>query len=219
MLSMCATMSNEHGGSDINVIYIDTESAFSPQRWSIFAKQVTSLWFRLALSFIPYICRFREMAAARYASCHLEESNLDKAMSRVHVKRPNDSAGFDLMYVNVFFIYKYLKAKSLFKYTNGFWEFDFNSLSMTSSMKSLESDIINLKAGVVIIDSIASLIRKEFGTGDNLERTDHLSSQAALLKYLAESFSIPVSSLWIYLLFKVSDLIIIFLFIISPPFS
>ncbi|KAG1670615.1 DNA repair protein RAD51 2 [Nymphon striatum] len=69
---------------------------------------------------------------------------------------------------------------------------DSNSLDLL--IKNLESEIIEHGIGLVIIDSIASLIRKEFGGGDNMERTDILASQAAHLKCLANNFSIPVST-------------------------
>ncbi|KAK6479146.1 DNA repair protein RAD51-like protein 2-like [Huso huso] len=59
----------------------------------------------------------------------------------------------------------------------------------------LEEEIISKKAGLVIIDSIASVVRKEFDTsipGNLSERSSLLSQEAATLKYLAEEFSIPV---------------------------
>jgi hypothetical protein len=46
----------------------------------------------------------------------------------------------------------------------------------------------------VILDSVASLVRKEFSNlhGGMIRRTDFLTSEAALLKYVAETFSLPV---------------------------
>ena len=48
----------------------------------------------------------------------------------------------------------------------------------------------------MIIDSVASVVRKEFDTqlqGNMRERNKFLAREAASLKYLAEEFSIPVS--------------------------
>ncbi len=56
------------------------------------------------------------------------------------------------------------------------------------SLRNLEHTIIAVKARVVIIDSIASLFRKEFGSGSLVERTDMLASIASLLKYFIFGF-------------------------------
>lgn len=52
----------------------------------------------------------------------------------------------------------------------------------------------------MIIDSVASVVRKEFDTqlqGNMRERNKFLAREAASLKYLAEEFSIPVSFLFL----------------------
>ncbi|XP_013377362.1 PREDICTED: DNA repair protein RAD51 homolog 2 isoform X5 [Chinchilla lanigera] len=62
-------------------------------------------------------------------------------------------------------------------------------------IESLEEEIISKRVKVVIIDSIASVVRKEFDTqllGNMKERNKFLAKGASLLKYLAEEFSIPV---------------------------
>ncbi|XP_046550833.1 DNA repair protein RAD51 homolog 2-like [Haliotis rubra] len=67
--------------------------------------------------------------------------------------------------------------------------------SLMKRLKSLEEDIITKKVKLIVVDSIASLVRKEFSTsiGRNLtDRTNFLSQEAAILKYVAEVFSIPV---------------------------
>lgn len=67
--------------------------------------------------------------------------------------------------------------------------------AFSSRLGGLEEEIISKKAGLVIIDSIASVVRKEFDTsipGNLSERSSLLSQEAATLKYLAEEFSIPV---------------------------
>ncbi|XP_006884862.1 PREDICTED: DNA repair protein RAD51 homolog 2 [Elephantulus edwardii] len=62
-------------------------------------------------------------------------------------------------------------------------------------LESLEEEIISNGVKLVIIDSVASVVRKEFDTqlqGNLVERNKFLAREAALLKYLAEEFSIPV---------------------------
>ncbi|XP_055990000.1 DNA repair protein RAD51 homolog 2 [Sorex fumeus] len=62
-------------------------------------------------------------------------------------------------------------------------------------IESLEEEIISKGVKLVIIDSIASVVRKEFDTqlqGNMRERNKFLAREAASLKYLAEEFSIPV---------------------------
>ncbi|XP_038621365.1 DNA repair protein RAD51 homolog 2 [Tachyglossus aculeatus] len=61
-------------------------------------------------------------------------------------------------------------------------------------IESLEEEIISKRVKLVIIDSIASVVRKEFDTqlrGNLRERSNFLAREASLLKYLAEEFSIP----------------------------
>lgn len=69
----------------------------------------------------------------------------------------------------------------------------------------------------MIIDSVASVVRKEFDTqleGNMRERNKFLAREAASLKYLAEEFSIPVSfSFFLFLSFFTS----FFSFILSSP--
>ncbi|MGH0175098.1 UNVERIFIED_CONTAM: hypothetical protein FKN15_069643 [Acipenser sinensis] len=72
---------------------------------------------------------------------------------------------------------------------------DTESAFCAERLGALEEEIISKKAGLVIIDSIASVVRKEFDTsipGNLSERSSLLSQEAATLKYLAEEFSIPV---------------------------
>uniref|UniRef100_F7ATV5 RAD51 paralog B n=1 Tax=Equus caballus TaxID=9796 RepID=F7ATV5_HORSE len=61
-------------------------------------------------------------------------------------------------------------------------------------VESLEEEIISKGVKLVIIDSVASVVRKEFDTqlqGNMRERNKFLAREAASLKYLAEEFSIP----------------------------
>ncbi|XP_030415590.1 DNA repair protein RAD51 homolog 2 isoform X6 [Gopherus evgoodei] len=67
--------------------------------------------------------------------------------------------------------------------------------SVLKRIKTLEEEIISKKVKLVVIDSVASVVRKEFDTklqGNLMERSNFLAREASLLKYLAEEFSIPV---------------------------
>uniref|UniRef100_F6X3Q8 DNA repair protein RAD51 homolog 2 n=1 Tax=Monodelphis domestica TaxID=13616 RepID=F6X3Q8_MONDO len=62
-------------------------------------------------------------------------------------------------------------------------------------IESLEEEIISNRVKLLIIDSVASVVRKEFDTqlqGNMRERSNFLAREASLLKYLAEEFSIIV---------------------------
>ncbi|XP_037994847.1 DNA repair protein RAD51 homolog 2 isoform X1 [Motacilla alba alba] len=66
--------------------------------------------------------------------------------------------------------------------------------SVLKRIMSLEEEIILKKVKLVIIDSVASVVRKEFDTklqGNLAERSNFLTRGASVLKYLAEEFSIP----------------------------
>ena len=67
-------------------------------------------------------------------------------------------------------------------------------------LQNLEEDLIVKNVKLIIVDSIASLVRKEFdsrGPRNMIERTNLLAKEAAILKYLAAEFKIPVSFLFI----------------------
>lgn len=62
-------------------------------------------------------------------------------------------------------------------------------------LDKLEEIIISTSAGLVILDSVASVVRKEFDTtlpGNLFHRSNLLGHEAATLKYLAHQFKIPV---------------------------
>ncbi|GFU59892.1 DNA repair protein RAD51 homolog 2 [Nephila pilipes] len=74
-----------------------------------------------------------------------------------------------------------------------------HKISSTTALKEvmlqLEKDVIRNKVKLIIIDSVASLMRKEFGTdGMNslMERNKILMEQAAILKYLAQTYNLVV---------------------------
>ncbi|XP_044291990.1 DNA repair protein RAD51 homolog 2 isoform X2 [Varanus komodoensis] len=67
--------------------------------------------------------------------------------------------------------------------------------SVLQRIESLEEEIISKNVKLVVIDSVASVVRKEFDTklkGNLQERSNLLTKEASILKYLAEEFSIPV---------------------------
>ncbi|ETE62407.1 DNA repair protein RAD51-like 2, partial [Ophiophagus hannah] len=66
--------------------------------------------------------------------------------------------------------------------------------SVLKRIKSLEEEIISKNVKLIIVDSVASVVRKEFDTkrqGNLKERSNLLTKEASILKYLAEEFSIP----------------------------
>ncbi|KAF6132435.1 hypothetical protein HJG60_016004 [Phyllostomus discolor] len=68
-------------------------------------------------------------------------------------------------------------------------------------IESLEEEIISKGVKLVIVDSVASVVRKEFDTqlqGNMRERNKFLAREAASLKYLAEEFSIPACNMVSY---------------------
>ncbi|KAK7105066.1 DNA repair protein RAD51 homolog 2-like isoform X2 [Littorina saxatilis] len=66
--------------------------------------------------------------------------------------------------------------------------------NLMNRLQSIEEDLIQKKIKLMVLDSVASLVRKEYSNvqGGMMRRTDFLASEAALLKYIAETFSIPV---------------------------
>uniref|UniRef100_A0A663MNN4 DNA repair protein RAD51 homolog 2 n=1 Tax=Athene cunicularia TaxID=194338 RepID=A0A663MNN4_ATHCN len=70
--------------------------------------------------------------------------------------------------------------------------------AVLNRIMSLEEEIISKKVKLIIIDSVASVVRKEFDTklqGNLAERSNFLARGASVLKYLAEEFSIPKSEM------------------------
>lgn len=62
-------------------------------------------------------------------------------------------------------------------------------------LERLEEDIISTGAGLLILDSVASVVRKEFDTtlpSNLIHRSNLLGHEATTLKYLAHQFNIPV---------------------------
>ncbi|XP_061415015.1 DNA repair protein RAD51 homolog 2 isoform X1 [Lethenteron reissneri] len=67
--------------------------------------------------------------------------------------------------------------------------------SVLSRLESLEEELIAKRVRLLVLDSVASVLRKEIDLrflAGVAERSELLSHQAALLKYLAEEFSLPV---------------------------
>ncbi|CAL1270211.1 unnamed protein product [Larinioides sclopetarius] len=68
-------------------------------------------------------------------------------------------------------------------------------IGLKEVVRQLEKEIIKNKVKVIIVDSIASLMRKEFGTDgidSVMERNKILMEQAAVLKDLAQTYNIVV---------------------------
>ncbi|XP_033002999.1 DNA repair protein RAD51 homolog 2 isoform X1 [Lacerta agilis] len=72
---------------------------------------------------------------------------------------------------------------------------EFTCHSVLKRIESLEEEIISKNAKLVVIDSVASVVRREFDAklqGNLQQRSNLLTREASILKYLAEEFSIPV---------------------------
>jgi len=85
---------------------------------------------------------------------------------------------------------------------------------MVHRLERLEEDIIGCRVGLLILDSVASVVRKEFDTslpGNLTNRSNLLGQEAAVLKYLSQEFCIPVrlfTWLWMSEFFKYRTLVV-----------
>lgn len=59
-------------------------------------------------------------------------------------------------------------------------------------MQNIEEKIIEENVKMIIVDSIASLVRKEFDPNNLVKRQNILSKTAALLKFYSMEFKIPI---------------------------
>ncbi|XP_032882549.1 DNA repair protein RAD51 homolog 2 [Amblyraja radiata] len=86
--------------------------------------------------------------------------------------------------------------QELIRMTNKIYLYrELTCLDVLKRVESLEDDIISKGVKLIVVDSVASVVRKEFDPrleGNLAKRSNLLSSEAATLKYLAEEFSIPV---------------------------
>ncbi|XP_061785366.1 DNA repair protein RAD51 homolog 2 isoform X4 [Nerophis lumbriciformis] len=72
---------------------------------------------------------------------------------------------------------------------------DLTCQDVLNRLERLEEIIISTGAGLIILDSVASVVRKEFDTtlpGNLIHRSNMLGKEATMLKYLAHQFNIPV---------------------------
>lgn len=67
-----------------------------------------------------------------------------------------------------------------------------SSVDFTHLLSSLESTILSLGASLVIVDSIAALVRHEFDSSSMIKRQNLLTGWAGLLKSISEKTQIPV---------------------------
>lgn len=63
---------------------------------------------------------------------------------------------------------------------------------LVDTLQQLQGAIIGGNIVLIIIDSIASMFRSEFGPNEMVKRQEHIGRVASTLKSLAESFNIPV---------------------------
>ena len=50
-------------------------------------------------------------------------------------------------------------------------------------LQCLQESIVQLGAKLVVVDSVASLVRKEYDSDSSLDRNDFLAREASILKY------------------------------------
>lgn len=67
-----------------------------------------------------------------------------------------------------------------------------STTDLMTRLDSLEETIIENNVKLIVVDSIASVARKDFDDGGVMRRQALLAAQAATLKRLAENFNIPV---------------------------
>ena len=67
-----------------------------------------------------------------------------------------------------------------------------SSAELLDTLQKLRSMMPVHRTRLVVVDSVAALARQEFGADALIARQDLLAQQAALLKSLAEDFSVPV---------------------------
>jgi RAD51-like protein 1 len=67
-----------------------------------------------------------------------------------------------------------------------------SSGELLDNLNHLEAQIIDHGVRLVLVDSIASLVRSEYGKGQTVQRQEMLGQQAARLKFLAEKLQVAV---------------------------
>lgn len=68
----------------------------------------------------------------------------------------------------------------------------FNSKELFECLNNLERTIVEKNVKLILLDSVASLVKNEFGSKNVIQRQDTLAQEAQKLKFLSESFSIPI---------------------------
>lgn len=87
----------------------------------------------------------------------------------------------------------YSKEENITKFMNRVFIIRVTSSNdLLSHLKELEEKIIEYNVKLIIVDSIASIVRKEFDSTTIHKRQHLLNDEASLLKFYAESFHIPV---------------------------
>eukprot|EP01104_Vermistella_antarctica_P005070 TRINITY_DN15490_c0_g1_i1.p1 TRINITY_DN15490_c0_g1~~TRINITY_DN15490_c0_g1_i1.p1 ORF type:complete len:445 (-),score=62.94 TRINITY_DN15490_c0_g1_i1:34-1368(-) len=67
-----------------------------------------------------------------------------------------------------------------------------SSTELLELLASLEEFIVEKGVGIIILDSVASIARRDFSSRSLVGRQAQLAKQASMLKYYAEAFNIPV---------------------------
>ena len=121
--------------------------------------------------------RLCEIGKSRFPESFTERGSVDEMLRRVIVQVPSSSANLleilQVCLLSVMFCTQYPSCVPFL-------------------IQDLQGAIIGLNIVLIIIDSIASLARAEYGSQTIPERQKLLGRQASTLKSLAESFSIPI---------------------------
>mmetsp|Transcript_52960 Transcript_52960/g.77588 ORF Transcript_52960/g.77588 Transcript_52960/m.77588 type:complete len:107 (-) Transcript_52960:1424-1744(-) len=67
-----------------------------------------------------------------------------------------------------------------------------STAELSQTLSQLQEVIIEKNVKLVVVDSVASLVRHEFNSAALASRQDELIKEAQTLKYLGENFNIPI---------------------------
>ncbi|GMH35436.1 hypothetical protein BSKO_03304 [Bryopsis sp. KO-2023] len=67
-----------------------------------------------------------------------------------------------------------------------------NAAEVLDELKDLETNIVEQRAGLVVLDSVAALVSGKYSRDELIDRQDMIGQQATKLKAIAEKFKIPI---------------------------
>ena len=129
--------------------------------------------------------RLCEIGKSRFPESFAETGSVDEMLRRVIVQVPSSSG-------NLLEILQVCKDTEIHVQHTHVCFLVIEHLYNSGFVQDLQGAIIGLNIVLIIIDSIASLARAEYGSHTIPERQKLLGRQASTLKSLAESFNIPI---------------------------